>query len=88
MINQTSPLLSSAAVVDCGSPEVPPMAHVVFGSHDNSTRFGATMHLSCEGDAFQLQPNITSRPLNYTLTVTIINYSILYVNCTLIITIL
>ncbi|XP_056467915.1 mannan-binding lectin serine protease 1 isoform X1 [Gadus chalcogrammus] len=47
-------------MVDCGSPEVPPLARVVFGSHDNSTRFGATMQLSCEGDAFQLQPNITS----------------------------
>ncbi|XP_056139619.1 mannan-binding lectin serine protease 1 [Lampris incognitus] len=46
-------------VVDCGNPRVGAMADVVFGSHDNSTLFGATISYTCK-EAFQLHPNINS----------------------------
>uniref|UniRef100_A0A8C4GI55 Mannan-binding lectin serine protease 1 n=1 Tax=Dicentrarchus labrax TaxID=13489 RepID=A0A8C4GI55_DICLA len=45
-------------MVDCGSPKAVAMADVVFGSHDNSTLFGSTVHYVCRGDAFQ--PNISN----------------------------
>ncbi|KAI3353988.1 hypothetical protein L3Q82_018550 [Scortum barcoo] len=41
-------------MVDCGSPKVVAMADVVFGSHDNSTLFGSTVHYVCREDALQL----------------------------------
>ncbi|XP_029922409.1 mannan-binding lectin serine protease 1 [Myripristis murdjan] len=46
--------------VDCGSPKVVAMGDTVFGSHDNSTLFGATVQYVCKDDAFQLHPNINS----------------------------
>ncbi|XP_071395479.1 mannan-binding lectin serine protease 1, partial [Centroberyx affinis] len=46
--------------VDCGSPRVVAMGDVVYGSHDNSTLFGATVHYTCKDDAFQLHPKINS----------------------------
>lgn len=33
--------------VDCGRPEEVDMADVVFGNHDNSTLFGATIYYVC-----------------------------------------
>ncbi|XP_076590722.1 mannan-binding lectin serine protease 1 isoform X3 [Chaetodon auriga] len=38
-------------MVDCGSPKVVAMADVVFGSHDNSTLFGSTVHYVCRDGA-------------------------------------
>ncbi|XP_044209784.1 mannan-binding lectin serine protease 1 isoform X1 [Thunnus albacares] len=43
-------------MVDCGSPKVVDMADVVFGSHDNSTLFGATVRYVCKEETFQLHP--------------------------------
>ncbi|XP_034021443.1 mannan-binding lectin serine protease 1, partial [Thalassophryne amazonica] len=43
-------------MVDCGSPKVVDMADIVFGSHDNSTLFGATFQYVCRDAAFHLRP--------------------------------
>uniref|UniRef100_A0AAQ5Y1Z0 Mannan-binding lectin serine peptidase 1 n=2 Tax=Amphiprion ocellaris TaxID=80972 RepID=A0AAQ5Y1Z0_AMPOC len=40
-------------MVDCGSPKMVDMADVVFGDHDNSTLFGATVHYVCREDGIQ-----------------------------------
>uniref|UniRef100_A0A3B5A7I5 Mannan-binding lectin serine peptidase 1 n=1 Tax=Stegastes partitus TaxID=144197 RepID=A0A3B5A7I5_9TELE len=40
-------------MVDCGSPKMVDMADVVFGNHDNSTLFGATVHYVCKQDGVQ-----------------------------------
>ncbi|XP_068601458.1 mannan-binding lectin serine protease 1 [Brachionichthys hirsutus] len=37
-------------MVHCGSPKAVAMADVVFGSHDNSTLFGSTVHYICRED--------------------------------------
>ncbi|XP_027135930.1 mannan-binding lectin serine protease 1 isoform X3 [Larimichthys crocea] len=47
-------------MVDCGSPKAVVMADVVFGSHDNSTLFGSTVHYVCREDAFQLNTSNSS----------------------------
>ncbi|XP_044057497.1 mannan-binding lectin serine protease 1 isoform X1 [Siniperca chuatsi] len=47
-------------MVDCGSPKAVAMADVVFGSHDNSTLFGSTVHYVCREDAFQLNTSNSS----------------------------
>ncbi|KAM3875478.1 mannan-binding lectin serine protease 1 [Diretmus argenteus] len=52
--------LPQCHMVDCGSPKVVAMGDVVFGSHDNSTLFGATFRYTCKDDAFQLYPRINS----------------------------
>ncbi|XP_037329882.2 mannan-binding lectin serine protease 1 isoform X1 [Pungitius pungitius] len=41
-------------MVDCGSPKVVYMAHLVFGSDDNSTKFGSSVEYVCREDFFQL----------------------------------
>ncbi|CAK6979956.1 mannan-binding lectin serine protease 1 isoform X2 [Scomber scombrus] len=47
-------------MVDCGSPKEVEMADVVFGSHDNSTKFGATVRYVCKEETIQLQPGNSS----------------------------
>ncbi|CAI5692414.1 unnamed protein product [Oreochromis niloticus] len=41
-------------MVDCGSPKMVDMADVVFGNHDNSTVFGATVQYVCREGGVQL----------------------------------
>ncbi|KAM4521336.1 mannan-binding lectin serine protease 1, partial [Odontesthes bonariensis] len=41
-------------MVDCGSPKMVDMADVVFGNHDNSTLFGATVRYMCREDGVTL----------------------------------
>ncbi|XP_070685856.1 mannan-binding lectin serine protease 1 [Pempheris klunzingeri] len=48
-------------MVDCGSPKVVAMADVVFGSHDNSTLFGSTVHYVCRGGGVQPSSNSSYR---------------------------
>ncbi|KAL7400363.1 hypothetical protein ABVT39_010884 [Epinephelus coioides] len=47
-------------MVDCGSPTAVAMADVMFGSHDNSTLFGSTIHYVCRDEAFQLNASNSS----------------------------
>ncbi|XP_078101249.1 mannan-binding lectin serine protease 1 isoform X1 [Sander vitreus] len=47
-------------MVDCGRPQDVAMADVVFGSHDNSTLFGARVHYVCRDDFFPLNASNTS----------------------------
>ncbi|XP_068440607.1 mannan-binding lectin serine protease 1 [Clinocottus analis] len=44
----------SCQMVDCGSPRLVVMAELVFGSKDNSTQFGSTVHYVCREDRLQL----------------------------------
>ncbi|XP_028274789.1 mannan-binding lectin serine protease 1 isoform X2 [Parambassis ranga] len=50
--------------VDCGSPKMVDMADVVFGSHDNSTLFGATVQYVCREDTLHLNKSSYSCGLN------------------------
>ncbi|XP_037534331.1 mannan-binding lectin serine protease 1 [Nematolebias whitei] len=49
-----SSLPPQCQMVDCGTPKDVDMADVVFGYHDNSTLFGATLHYVCREDGVQL----------------------------------
>ncbi|KAM9317703.1 mannan-binding lectin serine protease 1 [Pholidichthys leucotaenia] len=51
-------------MVDCGSPKVVDMADVVFGTHDNSTLFRATIHYVCREDTVQLSNSSYTCDLN------------------------
>ncbi|KAF1393468.1 hypothetical protein PFLUV_G00016050 [Perca fluviatilis] len=62
-------------MVDCGKPRDVAMADVVFGSHDNSTLFGATVRYVCRDDSIMLstqstqsstQPNSSTLNSSYT----------------------
>ncbi|XP_033486236.2 mannan-binding lectin serine protease 1 isoform X1 [Epinephelus lanceolatus] len=56
----SSSSLPLCQMVDCGSPTAVAMADVMFGSHDNSTLFGSTIHYVCRDEAFQLNASNSS----------------------------
>ncbi|XP_008307430.1 mannan-binding lectin serine protease 1 isoform X1 [Cynoglossus semilaevis] len=47
-------------MVDCGSPKVVDLAEVVFGNHDNTTRFGSSVTYVCRGDMMEPSTSNTS----------------------------